>query len=248
MPYFFLPPGQTQGDYAYLTGDDAKHVAKVLRIKPGEKLTLQDDQEFRYLCQVIAVRKDLVQLKILEKKKVVTRPPVNVTLVQGVPKGDKMDFIVQKATELGVYRIIPVETIRTVVVFDERKKKDRCERWQKIAYEAAKQAGVSRVPEIFPVIDLKALPEFISDALILVPYEGEEQTSLKQLLNKEAVKNVTVIIGPEGGFDPGEIEYLKSFGAVTVSLGPRILRTETAALAVLSMVLYQWGDLGGELR
>ncbi|GAV22045.1 16S rRNA (uracil(1498)-N(3))-methyltransferase [Carboxydothermus pertinax] len=246
MPYFFLPPGQIQGDYAYLTGEDARHVTKVLRIKPGEKLTLQDEQDFRYYCQVVAVRKDLVQLKILAKKYVKTVPPVEVTLVQGVAKGEKMDFIIQKATEIGVFRVIPVETQRTVVIFDERKKKERRERWQKIAYEAAKQAGVSRVPKILPVIDLKALPEFLGNTLLLVPYEGEEQISLKKVLKETPVKKVTVVIGPEGGFAPGEIEYLKTLGSKTVSLGPRILRTETAAIATLSLVLYQWGDLGGD--
>ena len=248
MPYFFIPPGQIQGDYAYLTGEDARHAVKVLRIKAGQKLTLQDEQDFRYYCQVLAVRKELLHLKILSKRYVKSVPPVEVTLVQGVAKGDKMDFIVQKATELGVARVIPVETQRTVVVFDERKKKERCERWQKIAYEAAKQAGVSRVPEIMPVIDLKALPQFIADMLLLVPYEEEDKTSLKEVLKAKAVSRVAVVIGPEGGFAPEEVLFLKSFGAISVSLGPRILRTETAALTTLSLVLYQWGDLGGDFE
>jgi len=246
VPYFFIPPGQIQGDYAYLSGEDARHAVKVLRVKAGEKLILQDEQDNRYICRVLAAKKDLVQLKIIEKKFIKTVPQVAVTLVQGVAKGDKMDFIIQKATELGAARVIPVETERTVVIFDERKKRERLERWQKIAYEAAKQAGISRVPEIMPVINLKTLQPYVERMPVLVPYEEEEKTAFKKVLQEKSDK-VAVVIGPEGGFEKAEIDFLKSLGATAVSLGPRILRTETAAITALALVLYQWGDLGGEL-
>jgi 16S rRNA (uracil1498-N3)-methyltransferase len=170
-----------------------------------------------------------------------------ITLVQGIPKGDKMDLIVQKGTELGLSRIIPLFSERVIVKLAEDKQTKRRERWQRIAVEAAKQCRRADLPEIcFPQPWEQVLEEMPTDALALLPWEDETTESLKSFIKNNPSRPVIYyFIGPEGGFSPLEVEGARKQGVRTVSLGSRILRTETAGLAVATMLLYQWGDLGG---
>jgi 16S rRNA (uracil1498-N3)-methyltransferase len=253
---FFVNPSQLWAGQVVITGDDVRHITKVLRLGIGDQITVTTGENREYRVAITAASKTEVSGRVVAEQIVNRDPELKVTLVQGLPKGDKMDLIVQKCTELGVTTIIPVETKRAVVKLDAGKAKQRVERWQRIAMEAAKQCRRNRVPIVAPPTSWASALEIIPKAAItLVPWEDEQGKSLKQIMGerqqlwaKDAAsrpQEVWVFIGPEGGLDPEEIELAKSKGVIPVSLGPRILRTETAGLAVLTMVLYQWGDLGG---
>lgn len=256
MARFFVEPRYINAGLVVITGEDVRHITRVLRLATGDQITVTTGQNTDYLVEITATSKEEVNGRVIESISVNRDPELKVTLVQGLPKGDKMDLIVQKSTELGVAAIIPVETKRAVVKLDEGKARQRVERWQRIGLEAAKQCRRSKVPELaLPTSWLLALEAVPREAIALVPWEGEEAISLKQVLRERQVlwerdatakpQEVWVFIGPEGGLDPEEIEAARAKGITPVTLGPRILRTETAGLAVLTMVLYQWGDLGG---
>lgn len=221
--------------------EDIKHITKVLRLKEGDKLEISDSTEWEYEVEIDFIDSEVVETVILDKQKFAREPEIKVTLFQGIPKQSKMETIVQKCVELGVYSIVPVFMDRTVVV-DKGKFDKKIERWQKISAEAVKQCKRGIVPEVCDAIKSKELPDAVKEYdLILFPYEIETGRTIKDALKglENKPESVAIIIGPEGGFSDKEADALKAANADCVSLGKTILRTETAGLAALSMVMYE---------
>ncbi len=238
---FFVEPCQVTDGTIIINGDDVKHISKVLRLHEKDSIIVCDCEGFDYACEIQSISSDEVVATIIEKTPSGAEPPVNVTIYQGMPKSDKMDYIVQKCVELGAVSIVPVITKRTVAIPKDEKKK--VARWQKIAAEAAKQSGRGIIPTVESVISFKDMIKNLSpDELNILPYESEKDLSLKNILDNTDRKNINIIIGPEGGFDESEVLLAKERNVSIVTLGPRILRTETAPLAALSAVMYQLGD------
>lgn len=248
MRRFFVAEPMTIGKLK-LTGDNAHHIKNVLRMPPGSEIhliSLINGQKAK--ARICSLEASHVWVNVAEIPAETDKRRLQFIIAQGLPKADKMDFIVQKAVELGVSGIVPVTMERCVVRYDADKKTARRERWQRIALEAAKQCGQDQVPEIAEICSLEALLnkiDFTATAVFLL-YEGKTALSLKQALACPAPAMCLLIIGPEGGFSEGEVDLCRQSGVQTVTMGPRILRTETASLAAASLVLYQWGDLGGE--
>ena len=241
MPKFFTARENITDTEIIIESEDAKHIKKVLRMGEGDEITVCDGRGIDYSARIRAIETGRVICDIISSRICDTEPGVRVTLYQGLPKAAKMDYIIQKTTELGISRIVPAKLSRCVVKLEnEAAERKKVERWQKIAYEAAKQSGRGAVPEIAMPMDIDRIAEELKDTdLAFAPYECEQQTRLRQVLeNAGDVKNVSFIIGPEGGFDITEIEKLKNAGIQTVTLGRRILRTETAGEAVLAMTMY----------
>ena len=229
-----------------LGNDDSRYISKVLRMKQGEKLTVVLKDGVEALCEISKIDSDAVTLSVLERNSIVSEPPYGITLYQSVSKGERMELTIQKCVELGVTKIVPVFSERCVVRPDEpRKQNSKTERWQKIALEASRQSGRGRIPEVTaPVAFKDALVMAAKDSdIVLFPWEGEHAVSLKAALkDKELsdIKDISVFIGPEGGYSDPEADAARSSGAVTVTIGKRILRTETAGAAVLAMLLYNY--------
>ena len=242
MPKFFVPKENIEGSSIKICGEDVSHIKRVLRMREGDTLEMCDSSGYDYLAKICEIGEQGIFLEILEKSKCETEPPIKVTLFQGIPKAGKMDYIIQKTTELGISEITPCTLSRCVVKLDGDKK---IKRWQKISEEAAKQSGRGIIPKINEPVSLKeAIEELKKFDLAFVPYECEEENHLRDiLLSKEEVKTVGFMIGPEGGFEKHEIDLLIENGITPISLGRRILRTETAGEAVLSMVMYEIGDV-----
>lgn len=242
MSRFFIPKENIAENKITVMGEDVIHISKVLRLKKGDFFTCCDGRGFDYYVKIADISKTEVVCDIIDKQKSDTEPPVKVTLIQGIPKAAKMDYIIQKNTELGISEIYPCSLNRCISKTEKDKKTDR---WQKIAKEAAQQSGRGIVPVIHNTINLKEAVEILKNSDIsFVAYECEDKNTLKNvLLSKENPKTVAFLIGPEGGFDVSEIEFLKNSGIAVISLGKRILRTETAGEAVLSMIMYEIGDI-----
>lgn len=239
MHNFFVSENQKQGDRYFINGADFNHIKNVLRMNVGDTF-LVSECGISNLCRIEQFEKDSVIAKILEENFNDTKLPVNICLFQGIPKGDKMELIIQKAVELGVHEIIPVEMSRCVVKIEEKKKKNKQSRWQLISESAAKQSKCNSIPEIREISTYKqALEKAKSLDVLLVPYEcknGMEDTK-KALAEIKKGMSVGILIGPEGGFDESEIQMAVEAGGKTVSLGKRILRTETAAITAVSMCM-----------
>jgi 16S rRNA (uracil1498-N3)-methyltransferase len=221
--------------------DDRKHMAKVLRLGVGDVIAISDSVQFEYIAEITEIGKDFIEARILDKQKFAREPELRVTLFQGVPKQGKMETIIQKTVELGVYSIVPVFTDRSVVV-DHGNFRKKVERWQKIADEAVKQCKRGIIPRIQKEMTFREMPGSLTEFdLILFPYENEEKQSIKDCLrNLEKKPNTAaVIIGPEGGFSDSEADVLIGAGARSVSLGKTILRTETAGMAAIAMAMYE---------
>lgn len=250
MPRFFVSPDQIKEGHIHITGPDVNHISRVLRLGAGDILTVLDGRGKSYEAVIEKPAGDGIVCAVRKVTVLGDAPLLKVTLVQGIPKGDKMDLIVQKGTELGVSRIIPLICQRVVVKLEGEKSGKRRERWQRIALEAAKQCRRPDVPEVCEPTEWdRVLAGLTPEVAALIPWEEENVLSLKEVLMRNTPKQeVCVFIGPEGGFTPPEVERARERGVCPVTLGPRILRTETAGLAVLSMILYQWGDLGGKPR
>jgi 16S rRNA (uracil1498-N3)-methyltransferase len=245
MPRFFVDKINIHLDNIVITGDDVKHIGKVLRLVYGDLITVCDGEGTDYTVRIERYNKDSIFTSIINSNKNKTEPPIEVTLFQGIPKSDKMDFIIQKSVELGIRKIVPVITERTIIRFDNNKGFDkRATRWQRISLEAAKQCNRGIMPQVeFPLNFEEAL-EFCADSdLSLIPYEKEKLNCLKSIISFNP-KKAAVFIGPEGGFSEAEIAEAVNFNIKPVSLGPRILRTETAGIALLSILMYEWGDMG----
>ena len=242
MARLFVEPDQIGEKTIDITDkNDIHHITRVLRLREGNEIDVSDKTEWEYRCSISSVDSDLVVADIIDKQKFAKEPELKVTLFQGIPKAGKMEGIVQKCVELGVYEIVPLWTERTVVVDNKGNFSKKIDRWQKIADEAVKQCKRGIIPEISTDIKIKNLiNEFVNYELILFPYENEEGTTIKDCLSSltEKPKNVAIIIGPEGGFSDTEAEMLVEAGAKSVSLGKTILRTETAGPAALAMTMY----------
>ena len=245
---FYLPGDLRHQRTVILEGQEAHHLQRVLRMRPGEELVMLDGSgcEFPGRIKGFSGSRVIVELEMAVAGG--AEPPLPVTLAQGIPKGDRMELIIQKGTELGLARLVPLITARTVVRLGPERSGNRIPRWQRVAAESAKQCRRSRPPQIDPVCTLKeALKMVPHGALALIPWEGEGGVWLKERLRVENLREKTevwIFVGPEGGWEPAEVELARSAGVVPVTLGPRILRTETAALAMLSILMYEGGDLG----
>ena len=240
MPRFFCE--NIGENSAVITGEDAKHISKVLRMRVGEELTLCDTKGTDYICSISTISPDEICLDILQRQPSLTEPNVFVKLYQGIPKGDKAEFIIQKAVELGVGEITFFDSSRCVAKIDQKSMDKKITRFQRIAYEAAKQCGRGIIPQIRPVLTFKqAVTEMLACDLPIMLYENST-APLKQTLSTPA-KTISVMVGPEGGFSPEEADFAKSQGCFSLSLGKRILRCETAPIAALAVIMYQTENL-----
>jgi 16S rRNA (uracil1498-N3)-methyltransferase len=244
---FFVSSQQVKDGLIFIkSGPDVNHIKNVLRLKGGDELVVCDGTDFEYEAKIDELSSSEVKVMISKKRKIKQIFP-QVTLIQAVSKGLKMDMIVRQATELGAFAVIPVTASRTVVKLDKEKKKKKQERWQKIAKEAAEQSQRSTIPQIFPVLLWDGLLNMISSFdLALVFWEEAKERFSRDIFNSAKLDKIGVIIGPEGGFSKDEIEDLKKLGVCCVSLGKHILRTETASIVALGIVLYELEKLGGK--
>ncbi|MEA4828028.1 MAG: 16S rRNA (uracil(1498)-N(3))-methyltransferase [Clostridium sp.] len=251
MHKFFVNIDKIYDNKAIIEGDDVKHIYKVLRLKEGETVNVNNCNGEEFLGTIESISKTKVEVKLSNKLEINNESPIDIYLYQGLPKSTKMDLIVQKCTELGVKEITPVITERVISALGDIKKDNKkVERWNRIAFEACKQSKRTLIPNINDSIDFIELLDNLKEMdLIVVAYENAENYGIKQMvrdINKQ-VKKIAVIIGPEGGFEEEEILSLKNLGAYIVTLGPRILRTETAGFTCVSLLMYELGDLGGEI-
>lgn len=240
MYQFFVETQQVQGERIVIEGSDVNHIVNVLRMKPGEKVRVSDSSERAFFCHIETMTQTQVWLAVDERDELGTEFAHKVYLFQGLPKGDKMELIIQKAVELGVYAIVPVAMKNCVVKLDEKKAANKVKRWQTIAESAAKQSKRTVIPEVFMPVSWKdALEKTRELDVTLVPYENERgmQSTRDVISNISQGASIGVMIGPEGGFAPEEIACVDDT-MHRISLGRRILRTETAGLATLSMLIY----------
>lgn len=242
MTRFFVTPEEFQQDQIVLTGENAQH-AKVLRLKTGEQVLVCDGQGMECLCNVADSGAKEVVLDVMERRTCETEAAVRVSVYMAFPKADKLEHVIQKATELGAYEIVAFPSARCVSKPDEKSLKKKLERWQKIAASAAEQSGRGRIPQ---VVVLKSFTEAVDRAVqadkALFFYENERATTLRMALESGTWKTVSLLTGPEGGLEEREVEQAKNAGMEVCTLGKRILRCETAPLCALSAVMYASGE------
>lgn len=247
MHRFMVTPEYIQNGIISLTGEDLKHLRQVLRLESGDIIRVFDGNGNEYEAELLTVEKNIAKAKVLFSFRSETEPKTRVTLFQGLPKGEKMDLIIQKAVELGVYKIVPVITQRSIVQLDKKDREKKAERWSKIAREATKQCRRATVPEITPPINFdEAINHHDKYEASLLLYENEEKKCLKELLKCYTISNISNIalyIGSEGGFSEQEVERCIALGYNVAGLGKRILRAETAAISVLAIIMYEMGEL-----
>jgi len=246
MHRFFVKKTNFLEDNVTIDGDDVKHIKNVLRLNIEDIISVCDGEKSDYTVKITEIGKDTIKGEIVHREESKSEPPIEVVLFQGIPKSTKMDLITQKATELGIIKIVPVITERTVIKIQDRKKEEKkLERWQRIAEEASKQSKRGAIPEIGSILTFKEMVSILKDEkFVIVPYENEKNIGMKEILKSYSDGRINIIVGPEGGFEDYEIEQLVDVGARIVTLGPRILRTETAGFTAISIVLYELGDLG----
>ncbi|MCL2863992.1 MAG: 16S rRNA (uracil(1498)-N(3))-methyltransferase [Lachnospiraceae bacterium] len=242
MQRFFVLPTQVKEGKVHITGNDVNHIKQVLRMKIGEQLEVCDSSGKIYLCVIKSYDLKEVVLQIEKEWKNDTELLSKIYLFQGLPKGDKMEFIIQKAVELGVYEIIPMKTSRAVVKLDVKKAEKKAMRWNGISESAAKQSGrglIPRVKEVMPMKEALAYAKALD--ILLIPYElAADMAESKAIIKKMQVgRSIGIFIGPEGGFEQEEVALAVSYGARMITLGKRILRTETAAMAMLAILMYE---------
>lgn len=240
MYRFYISAGQVQDGQIEITGEDVNHIKNVLRMRPGEQMILCDGEGTDYLCELAGNKERNLIANILEEKKSETELPVRLVLFQGLPKKDKMELIIQKAVELGAAEIIPVVTKRTIVKTDEGKEDKKISRWQAIAESAAKQSGRGFIPQVGRILSFKeALAKMKDIGYNGILYENARgMQPTKEFLAKAAKQeSIGIFVGPEGGFTEEEVAAVTANGAECLSLGKRILRTETAGLSMLSMLM-----------
>ncbi|MBR6770243.1 MAG: 16S rRNA (uracil(1498)-N(3))-methyltransferase [Lachnospiraceae bacterium] len=243
MYHFFVEPSQIQGSEIIIRGNDVRHIKNVLRMKVGEELSVSNGMDGKeYRCGIEEWREDSILCRLHFIREDGVELPSKVYLFQGLPKGDKMELVIQKAVELGVYEVIPLAAKRSVVKLDAKKEKAKLVRWQGVAEAAAKQSRRSVIPQVRGMMNLKEAVEYAAQMEIrLIPYElAQGMGKTKQLISSlQPGQSVAIFIGPEGGFEEAEIEEARAGGILPVTLGKRILRTETAGLTILSWIMYQ---------
>ncbi len=246
MYQFFVEPHQIQNNQVVIEGSDVNHIKNVLRMKPGEEIAVSnglDGKEYR--CGIVALEEDRVLCELRFIKEDGVELSSQVYLFQGLPKADKMEMIIQKCVELGVHAVIPVATKRCVVKLDDKKAKSKISRWQGIAEAAAKQSKRRIVPEVMDVMSFKQAIQFVKDFDVrIIPYElADNMERTKEIIGAlRPGQKIAVFIGPEGGFDESEVQEALENGTEPITLGKRILRTETAGLTVMSWIMYQLED------
>lgn len=252
MQRYFVDPGQFGEDHVSIGGEDARHIARVMRGKPGDKLIVSDGVSREALVEIAAINEGVVTASIIENLLMTQEARVKITVAQSLPKGDKMEIVIQKCTEIGAAAFQPFLSERTIVQYDERKESKRLDRWRKIAKEAAEQAHRNIVPEVAAPLSWKQLLKSADryDAVYFC-YEKEEGLQLRSAvapwaarLGNSAEASVLVIVGPEGGFSESECREAEAAGAVSVGLGKRILRCETAGMVAAACILYETGEMG----
>lgn len=246
MPRFFVDSGQIGNQTVTILGEDAHHISRSLRMAAGETVTVCDGAGSDYLCRLTEFLPDRVVAQVLSRSPSATEPPYTVRVFQALPKGDKLDEVIQKAVECGAGEIVPFESSRCVVrLGDGKRDRERGERRKRIALTAAKQCGRGRIPDVLPAMSFRdALGSAASAELALFCYEGDGTRPLGEALTEQRAnglpKSISVMVGSEGGFSPEEAEAAKAAGMIPVGLGPRILRTETAAAFVLACLACEW--------
>ena len=241
MPRFFVGTDQISDKDIVITGTDVNHIRNVLRMTPGEEVTVSDGQGMDYFCRIAELTKEEVRRDIVDSWHSFVELPAKIYLFQGLPKSDKMEMIIQKAVELGVYEVIPVSTARAVVKLDAKKEASKQKRWQTIAESAAKQSKRMVIPQIHSVMKFSEAVNYAGELDIrFIPYElAEDMAHTKKLFEQiEPGQSIGIFIGPEGGFTPEEIELAMAHQVQPITLGKRILRTETAGMTVLSILMF----------
>lgn len=242
MPKFFVNSENINDHTITLDGENAKHIGSVLRAKIGDIITVCDGDGRDYECEITEITKKTVTTKITDIFTNDNEPDIKLTLYQALPKADKMELVIQKCIEIGVDRIVPVKTEHTVVRLEGKEEK-KLLRWNKIAESAAKQCGRGKIPVVDSVMSFKeAISEAVSLDGAIIPYEKERENSLKAFAKSFKGKSIGIFIGPEGGFSNEEIDFAISNGVKSVTLGKRILRTETAGLVTSVILLYELED------
>lgn len=244
---FFIDSKDIIDNQVTISNTALRHITKVLRLGIGNKIWLADERKKKYLVELIEVNHKKAAGKILETKEISEIPSIEIILAQSILKGDKMDMLIQKAAELGVSKIIPIITERTIVKFSESRTSSKEKRWQNIAREASQQSGRWDVPEVVPIMRFENAIGMIKNVdLGLIPWEKEYKNKLKDVLRKNTaqIKKIGALIGPEGGFTEKEVEFAKEMGFVSVSLGDLILRAETASITIIGILQYEFGNIG----
>ena len=242
MARFFVEPAELSGEQIFLTGENAQH-AKVLRLKAGEQVLVCDGQGMECLCEVEDVSPQEVVVKVLEKREAATEARVKASIYMAFPKADKLEHVIQKATELGAYEIVAFPSGRCISKPDDKSLKKKLERWQKIAASAAEQSGRGRIPEVVVLGSFQEALKRASGAdKALMFYENEHATTLKMALETGVYETISLLTGPEGGLEEKEVEQARAAGLQVCTLGSRILRCETAPLCALSAVMYASGE------
>ena len=245
MYQFFIEDENAAADFVTIEGSDVNHIKNVLRMKPGEKIRVCTRNGQNYFCSISDITESFVRADILEKEAESTELPCRVYLFQGLPKSDKMEMIIQKAVELGVYEVIPVSTARAVVKLDAKKEASKHKRWQTIAESAAKQSKRMVIPEIHSVMKFSEAVNYAGELDIrFIPYElAEDMAHMKKLFEQiEPGQSIGIFIGPEGGLEKEEVATAMEAGTRPITLGKRILRTETVAISLTSILMYELGD------
>ena len=245
MSKFFVKENQIYNNKIEIIDEDINHIKNVLRLNVDDEIIICDqDNSKNYRCKITEISSKKVECEILEEMENKAEGSVELHIFQGLPKADKMELIIQKGTELGVVEFVPVNMKRCIVKFDGKDQVKKIERWNKIAEVAAKQSGRDLIPKVTSLENIKQIADKINEYdLVLVAYEMEKETYIKEELlkikNTKQTYKIAVLIGPEGGLDIEEVELLKNNGAKVISLGNRILRTETVALQVASIIMYE---------
>ena len=257
MDRFFVEPEHLNLDdkTLYIDGEDVKHISKVLRYGQGDEIEVCDSNGHEYICRIESVDKTRIDLSIVDEVDINRESRIRISLYQGVPKSTKMDIILQKLTEAGVDEIVLVNTKRSVVNIKGDKADKKFDRWERIIYEAAKQSKRGLIPKLRGILSFKeALEDMGKNDINICPYEVEKSLGIKEALQTDQVKRILenkdevrvgIFIGPEGGFAEEENEMVKAAGISSVTMGPRIFRTETASIVATAITRYELGDIGG---
>lgn len=254
MPKFFVKSNQINDNKVIIIGEDVNHIKNVLRLNIDDNIQVCNlDTKVNYTCGISKLNSDSIECIIFNEISSNAESNIHINIFQGIPKSDKMELIIQKCVELGANEITPVEMKRCVAKINDRDKVKKILRWQKISEVAAKQCGRDIVPKINEVTNIKNICNLIRKYdIVLLAYENEEENALRNELiklkdNKNKSLKIAVVIGPEGGIDKEEVDSLKENGAKVITLGKRILRTETVAFVLVSIIMYELGDLGGNI-